>query len=261
MRANGQILAAAPSSGLVTHAWGAPIVSRHVADDVADRLVTAVGLGLYVTGQQLPTERELAVMLRVSRASIREALKTITDAGYLEVRRGRFGGYFVRASWGPASAIHVRRHLVANWAEFEQIFDTRNLIEPLIAGTAAARRTRRDIQAMNKALQAYLDAPDHDASRRADASLHLAIAEATRNPTLVKLSLDLRARITLNLGAEPYTDEARRIAIGQHQELVAAVSEGRNAAAADIAARHFQLSENLIRKLADRAKSGERRRR
>jgi GntR family transcriptional regulator, transcriptional repressor for pyruvate dehydrogenase complex len=43
---------------------------------------------------------------------------------------------------------------------------------------------------------------------------------------LGKLSLDLRARITLNLGAEPYTDEARRIAIGQHQELVAAVSEG-----------------------------------
>jgi GntR family transcriptional repressor for pyruvate dehydrogenase complex len=259
LRANGQIPAVAPSPGLVTHAWGAPIVTRHVADDVVDRLVTAVGLGLYVAGQQLPTERELAVMLSVSRASIREALKTITDAGYLEVRRGRFGGYFVRASWGPTSAIHVRRHLVANWVEFEQIFDTRNLIEPLIASTAAVRRTTRDIQAMNASLQAYLDAPDHDASRRADASLHLAVGEATRNPMLVKLSLDLRARITLNLGAEPYTDEARRIAIGQHRELVAAVSEGRSAAAADIAARHFQLSENLIRKLADRANGGERR--
>jgi DNA-binding GntR family transcriptional regulator len=76
---------------------------------------------------------------------------------------------------------------------------------------------------------------------------------------LVKLSLDLRAKITLNLGAEPYTDEARRIAIGQHRELVVAVSEGRSDAAADIAARHFQLSENIIRKLADRAKGGERR--
>jgi DNA-binding FadR family transcriptional regulator len=148
---------------------------------------------------------------------------------------------------------------VANWAEFEQIFDTRNLIEPLIASTAAVRRTTRDIQAMDTALQAYIDAPDHDASRRADASLHLAVAEATRNPMLVKLSLDLRAKITLNLGAEPYTDEARRIAIGQHRELVVAVSEGRSDAAADIAARHFQLSENIIRKLADRAKGGERR--
>lgn len=232
---------------------GAPIVTRHVADDVVDRLVTAVALGLYVTGQQMPTERELASMLGVSRTSVREALKQLTDTGYLEVRRGRNGGYFVRANWGPASAEHVRREIIANWAEFEQIFDARTLVEPLIARTAAARRDERDIKAMAKALKAYLDAPDHDASRRADSALHLAIAEATHNPILVKMSVDLRARITLNLGAEPYTDEARCIAIGQHQDLVAAVSAGRGDDAANIAARHFVLSENLMRELVQRA--------
>jgi GntR family transcriptional repressor for pyruvate dehydrogenase complex len=45
--------------------WGGPIVSRHVADDVVDRLVTAVALGLWVPNQQLPTERALATMLHV----------------------------------------------------------------------------------------------------------------------------------------------------------------------------------------------------
>ena len=109
------------------------------------------------------------------------------------------------------------------------------------------------MQAIRAALQAYLDAPDHDASRRADASLHLAIAEATHNPILVAMSVDLRTRISLNLGAEPYTDEARRIAIRQHQQLVAAVAEGRADDAADIAARHFTLSENLMRDLVERA--------
>jgi len=232
---------------------GAPIITRHVADDVVDRLVTAVALGLYVTGQQMPTERELAQMLGVSRTSVRDALKQLTDTGYLEVRRGRTGGYFVRADWGPTSAEHVRREIIANWAEFEQIFDARTLVEPLIARTAATRRDARDIKAMAAALKAYLDAPDHDASRRADSALHLAIAEATHNPILVKMSVDLRARITLNLGAEPYTDEARRIAIGQHQELVAAVSEGRGDDAAEIAAKHFVLSENLMRELVARA--------
>jgi GntR family transcriptional repressor for pyruvate dehydrogenase complex len=232
---------------------GAPIVTRHVADDVVDRLVTAVALGLYVTGQQMPTERELAAMLGVSRTTVREALKQLTDTGYLEVRRGRNGGYFVRANWGPASAEHVRREIIANWAEFEQIFDARTLVEPLIARTAAARRDAQDVAAMAVALKAYLDAPDHDASRRADSALHLAIAKATHNPILTKMSVDLRARITLNLGAEPYTDEARRIAIGQHQELVAAVSEGRGEDAAEIAAKHFVLSENLMRELVERA--------
>ncbi len=246
-------LPAEPGEAPAAQPWGAPIVTRHVADDVVDRLVTAVALGLYVTGQQLPTERELSAMLGVSRSSIREALKQLTDNGYLEVRRGRNGGYFVRADWGPRSAEHVRRQIVANWSDFEHIFDARTLVEPMIARTAAARRTESDIAAMAKALQAYLDAPDHDASRRADSALHLAIAEATHNPILVAMSVDLRAKISLNLGAEPYSDEARRTALGQHRELVAAVTEGRGEDAAAIAAVHFTISEKLIRQLVDRA--------
>ncbi len=236
--------------------WGGPIVARHVADDVVDCLVTAVALGLYVTGQQLPTERELAAMLGVSRSSVREALKQLTDSGYLDVRRGRNGGYFVRADWGPRSAEHVQRQIVAKWSEFLHIFDARTLVEPLIARTAAARRTEADIAAMTAALADYVAAPDHDASRRADSALHLAIAEATHNPILVAMSVDLRARITLNLGAEPYSDEARRTALVQHHDLVAAVVEGRGEEAAAIAAVHFTISEKLIRDLVARAGAG-----
>ena len=84
-------------------------------------------------------------------------------------------------------------------------------------------------------------------------AVHRAIAEATHNPVLVGMSLDLRAKVTLNLGAEPYTPEARRTAIGQHADLVAAVVEGRGDDAAEIAARHFTISEALMRKLIDRA--------
>jgi DNA-binding FadR family transcriptional regulator len=233
---------------------GTPIVGRRIAEDVVDRLVTAVALGQYVTGQQLPTERELSVMLGVSRTSVREALKELTDTGYLEVRRGRSGGYFVRANWGPSSAEHVGRQLVAHWPEFEHIFDARRLVEQLIARTAAERRTESDMGPIRTALQAYLEAPDREASRRADSALHHAIAQATHNPILVDLSTDLRTRITLNLGAEPYTDEVRRIAIGQHQQLAAAIGEGRADDAAAIAATHFTLSERLMRELVARAR-------
>ena len=102
-----------------------------------------------------------------------------------------------------------------NTREFEHIFDARTLIEPLIARTAAARRTAVDIAIMEAAVQSYIGAANRDASRLADTALHLAIAEATHNPVLVGISTDLRAKITLNLGAEPYSDEARRTAIGR----------------------------------------------
>lgn len=233
--------------------FATPIVTRHVSDDIVDRLVTAIALGVYVPGQQFPTERELAARLGVSRSSVRGALSQLTETGYLEVRRGRNGGYFVLANWGPSSAEHVRRHLIPNWAEFEVLFDARTLIEPMIAKAAAERRTPENLTAITAALAAYLEAPDHDASRRADSALHHAIAEATQNSILVDLSLDLRTRISLNLGAEPYTDEVRQTAICQHEALVTAITEGDGAEAANVAATHFTLSEGLIRALVARA--------
>lgn len=236
--------------------WAGPIVTRHVADDVEDRLVTAIALGVYVPGQRLPSERELASMLEVSRTSVRAALQHLTDTGFLEVRRGRNGGYFVLADWGPSSAEHVSRHLVPNWAEFEAIFDARTLIEPLIARTAAERCSAEDARSINEALDAYLAAPDHDASRLADYALHHAIVTATRNPILVETSVELRARVSLNLGAEPYTDDVRRKAVEQHRRMVEAITGHRPDDAAAIAADHFTLSEGLIRSLVQRAEVG-----
>lgn len=236
----------------VTHPLAEPIVAHHVADRVVDRLVTAIALGLYVPGQRLPSERELAPALEVSRSTVRDALSRLTDAGFVEVRRGRHGGYFVLANWGPSSAERVRRYLIPNWAHFETLFDARNLLEPLIARTAAERRTASDCVAISAALDAYLAASSHDASRLADEQLHRAIAEAAHNAILLGLSTQLRSKVSLNLGAEPYTDQVRQIAIAEHRDLAAAVIAGQADVAGAIAARHFTLSENLIRELVHR---------
>ena len=226
---------------------------RYVADDVVDRLVTAVGLGVYVDGQQLPTERELAAMLGVSRTSVRDALKQLTASGYLEVRRGRKGGYFVLSDWGPDLAHHVRRQLVARWSEFEHVFDARTLVEPMIARTAAARRSKDDIVAMKAAVQAYVDAADRDASRVADTALHLAIAEATHNPILVacRSTCAPRSRST----SAPNRTPTKR---GGPRSSSTRNSSRRSSRAAATTRRRLphgtsRFRKNLIRKLVDRA--------
>ena len=236
---------------------GDPIVPRNVVDQVVDRLVTAVALGVYVPGQCLPSERELAPMLGVSRSTARDALRRLTETGYLEVRRGRHGGYFVLADWGPSSAEMVRRHLIPNWPAFEALFDARTLLEPLIASTAAVRRTPQDCEVIRAALADYEQAPDREASRQADERLHRAIAEAAHNPVLLGLSSQLRSSVSLNLGAEPYTEQVRQSALDQHVTLAQAVLSGRAEAAATVAGYHFTLSEDLIRDLVKRVQDGE----
>ena len=64
-------------------------------------------------------------MLGVSRTAVREALRQLAEAGYIEVRRGRTGGSFVMSGWGPDPPTMVGRHLLPNWERFEALFDAR----------------------------------------------------------------------------------------------------------------------------------------
>ncbi len=229
-----------------------PLPIRTAGDRIADRFVTAIALGQFVPGQRLPTERELATMLQVSRATLREALARLTAAGYVTARRGRGGGTFVAADWRPESAERIRRTLLPEWSRFEQLLDFRSLVEQQIARVAAQRRTGIDGRRIRAALRAYADAgEDRESSRAADLAVHEAIAMATHNEHLHDLSLRIRRDISLGFGAEPYSPAVRARALHQHPLLAQAVIDGSVEAAAAHAAEHFTLTEAKLRELHD----------
>lgn len=192
--------------------------------------------------------------MEVSRTGVRAALHRLAEAGYVEVRRGRHGGSFVRFDWGPSSADMIANYLLPNWERFEALLDARRLIEPVLARAAAERRTQADVTVMREALEQYAQAEDREASRRADELLHRRIAGATHNPVLVNLSSQFRSGVSLNLGAEPYTLAVRHTAAHQHRELVAAIEARQGDQAAVLAHQHFGLTEDLIRDLAQRVR-------
>ena len=236
----------------------APIKLPNAAEQIAERLVTAIALGEFVPGQRLPPERELSSMLDVNRSAVREALHRLVGEGYLEIRRGRNGGAFVLSSWGPGAASMVRRTLAPRWQDLEALFDLRRLVEAAIARTAAARRTGADLSAVEAAQRAYVDAgEDREASRAADQALHTAIATATQNPYLTRLSQEIRARISLGFQAEPYSRDIRARAIGQHRALVDAITAENCELSAQLATEHFSLTEAAMRALLDRVQVNE----
>ena len=233
-----------------------PLRLQNAAEQIAERLVTAIALGEFVPGQRLPAERELAGMLGVSRSTVREALHRLAATGYVKIHRGRNGGAVVQADWGPATAEMVERTLAPNWEYFELLFDLRRLIEQQIARTAAERLEAQHVADIEAARDRYRNAgTDRETSRVADRELHAAIARATRNPLLGNLSRQLRAQISLGFEAEPYSAAIRQLAIEQHALLVQAVVERRPEEAARLAAIHFSLTEDAIRKLLGRVRT------
>jgi GntR family transcriptional repressor for pyruvate dehydrogenase complex len=227
----------------------APIAMRTAGERIAERIVTAIALGEFVPGQRLPTERELAAMLEVSRTTVREALQRLQASGYVITRRGRGGGTFVSTGQGPDSDEMIRRTLVPAWDELTEILDFRRLIEQLIARTAAQRRDARDIAAIRQAVEDYARAPDREASRLADNALHQAIARAAHNARLVELSAKIRREVSLGFDAEPYTAAVRDRALHQHPRLADAVIAGNPVLAGDCAAAHFSLTEDMLTEL------------
>lgn len=235
-----------------------PLDMFTAGERIADRLVTAIALGTFVPGQRLPSERGMAAMLGVSRASVREALQRLAAEGYVEVRRGRSGGAYVTADWLPSSTEKVRRTLLPSWRALEDLLDCRSCVEEMIATVAARRRTDEDADAVDSALASYRDAgDDRELSRAADVALHGAVARATHSPYLIQLSEHLRQAVSLGFDAEPYTTSLRHTALDQHAQLARAVIEGRPPQAGEIAARHFTLTEGRIRDLVARIRPDE----
>jgi GntR family transcriptional regulator, transcriptional repressor for pyruvate dehydrogenase complex len=227
----------------------APITLQTAGERIAERIVTAIALGEFVPDQRLPTERDLAAMLEVSRTTVREALQRLQAAGYVTTRRGRAGGTFVTTGGGPEADDMIRRTLVPAWHDLSAILDFRSLIEQTIARTAAQRRDDDDIAAIRQAVADYSRATDRDSSHLADHALHRAIARATHNTRLLELSAGIRREVSLGFDAEPYSPQVRQLAIKQHPALADAVIAGDADLAADLAAEHFSLTEDMLREL------------
>src|SRR5205823_13308172 len=75
-----------------------PVRAGNAFEETVERLLQSIRLGVVGAGERLPSERELAERLGVSRVTLREAIRALADAGYVESRRGRYGGTFVNES-------------------------------------------------------------------------------------------------------------------------------------------------------------------
>lgn len=106
-------------------------------EETVQRLLQSIRLGVIEPGERLPAERELSVMLGVSRDTLREAIATLADAGYLLSKRGRYGGTFVVEDLPAAGGGEGQPRLDA--AQLDEIAMLRRVLEVGVITELAAR--------------------------------------------------------------------------------------------------------------------------
>lgn len=161
-----------------------------------EQLVQQLRLYIEVNGLQpgarLPSERELAAELRVSRASVRQATIALEVGGLLEVRHG--DGIYVRAvNSGPERIGELLRRR----DRLPDVHEAREALETMLARKAAERRTDEDIAAMRRALVVMEEEiRAGDIGERGDEMFHAAVTTAAHNPLLAELMNVLREPIS-----------------------------------------------------------------
>ena len=172
---------------------------------LADRIITAIAIGAYSPGDRLPAERELAEGQKVSRVTVRGALKIVRELGLIESRRGRDGGTFVALqNTNNVSPEIPRRMLADEIPKLIAFFDYRCVIEGAVARTAALRHDERQARQLESILTEFCDTQNLSYARELDVKFHRLITEMARNPHLTHLCKQMNARATLGFNSEPY---------------------------------------------------------
>ena len=219
-----------------------PVRHGNAFEETVARLLATIRLGVLAPGDSLPPERELALRLAVSRDTVREAIKSLAEAGYLVARRGRYGGTFLadRLPLESGDGSSVSR------ADIDDLLRLREILEVGAARMAASRvltAAERDELWSRVADVRGAAATDY---RRLDSRLHLAIAEAAGCPSLVPLIAENRMRVNALLDRIPLLQRNIAHSDEQHEVTVEAIVSGDPERAATVMLAHLAGSAALL---------------
>ena len=231
----------------------APARSGNIFEETIECLLQIIRLGIIPPGQRFPPERELAEQLRVSRATLREAISELQTAGWVNVRRGRGGGTFVARTpaggWAP-SPTHDRdtgRGSGFSAAEVEDTLTWRRVIEMGVAEVAAGQ----DLTAPQRGqLAGAMDASRQSSLaeyRRLDSQLHLTWAQVTGSASLVRSMVESRTRANKLLEQIPMIEPNLAHSHEQHQRVHNAILAGDADGARSAMAEHLDGTAALLR--------------
>ena len=221
----------------------APSVTADAIDKIRELIIS----GSWGPGDRLPKESELAAQLGLSRNSLREAVRALSQLRVLEVRQG--DGTYV-SSLEPDLLLESTgfiSHLLLGEGELE-LYEVRRILEAAAASLAAARIDEEGRQELGRRLERMRQADGVEELVEADVAFHAVIANAAGNAVLTSLLASLstrtmRARLWHGRAADDALDETRE----EHRRIYEAIVEGDPELARAAATAHIASGERWLR--------------
>jgi GntR family transcriptional repressor for pyruvate dehydrogenase complex len=196
-----------------------------VSNEVARRLLSYLLAGDIKPGERMPSERKLAEALGVGRSVVREALKSLTLLGLVDVRQG--DGTYLRGTESELLPRSIEWGLLLGQKRTNDLVEARRYLEEILAGLAAVRRTELDLATLHEFL-AEMRAASDDPERfvAADIAFHLAVTHAARNETLGGVINGIRSLLQVWISRVMHSSDSYAPSVAEHEAVLAALEAG-----------------------------------
>src|SRR5688500_5907889 len=226
-----------------------PIAKTRAYEQAAEQIAARIQDGAWQPGDRLPSERDLALQLGISRGSTREALRVLEAMGWLEIKPG--DGTIVRdrrASQARLDGASTADLLAGLSVEVGDLWEMRKLVEPGAAYPAAERCGAAELAAIEDVLQKaeQLSARGGQVEMiQANPDFHMAVAWASGNAMIAhvqRMLVGAEVQATQSLKQEDRTPEQVAKTLAEHRHIFEEIRAGRPKEAERAAFDHLVTS-------------------
>lgn len=242
-----------PSDSVAQPPTWKPVARSSTHELVIDAIEEQIMAGSLTVGDPLPSERELAAKLQVSRAAVREALRVMESLGVVvsNVGSGKTAGTFIAAMPKEALTRFLRLHVALANFSVDEAIETRIQLERSSTALATGRAHDDALARMNASL-AIMDTPgvSLETFNEADTAFHVAIARASENQLLSDLTEAIRSSLRRPiLLAFSHVEDPRGLMTelqSQHHAIMEAIVERDTERAVQLTEDHIRAASTAL---------------
>ncbi len=165
-----------------------PLNSKSVVDLIVESIIAAVSSGKYPIGTKIPSEFELMEELKVSRNSLREAMKTLVSMGIVEIKRG--DGTYVCSQMNPSALDTLIYGMIFDMSSSSDLIELREILDQAILRLAIQKATEADMESLQLNINQFrqcIRLKDIPAAVKLDYEFHLKLTSIGNNVFLTRI--------------------------------------------------------------------------
>lgn len=193
-----------------------------VSSEIARKLLDYLLSGRVKPGERIASERKLSEALGVGRSVIREALKSLTMLGLIDVRQG--DGTYLKRTDSELLPRAIEWGLLLGAKRITDLIEARHHLEVLLAGFAAERRGEANLEEMRRCVAIMKRTKDPAEFVSADIAFHLEVANAAGNQSLLQIMQSIRALLQVWISRVMQAGGSSRPTYAEHAAILEAIA-------------------------------------